>query len=79
MPAGQSAKWGQATLYHTAGSDTFLFKSIWTRPQGCQGCQKNQKGTRINTLMCFCAYIQPKMNKLRKNLIKSRKSFCDGF
>ena len=24
----------------------FLFKSIWTRPQGCQRCQKNRKGTR---------------------------------
>ena len=38
----------------------FLFKSIWTHPQECQEYQKNQKDTRINTLMCFCTNIQPK-------------------
>ena len=32
----------------------FLFKSRWTRPHGCQGCQQNWKGTRINTLVYFC-------------------------
>ena len=44
----------------------FLFKTIWTRPQGCQGCPKNRKVTRINTLKFFCTNIQPKLYKLRK-------------
>ena len=41
-------------------------KSIWTRPQGCQRCQKNQNCTTKNMLMCFSTNIQPKLNKLQK-------------
>ena len=35
---------------------TMIF-SLWMRPQGSQGCQKNRKNQRINTLVCFCANI----------------------
>ena len=38
------------------------------RPQECQGCQKTRKDQRINILMCFCANIQPKLNKLWKTV-----------
>ena len=34
MPAGQSAKWGQSTLYHTAGSDTFFIQIYMDAPPG---------------------------------------------
>ena len=55
--------------YHSEISKTntkTMISSLWTRPQGCQGGQKTGKDQRINKLMCFCANIQPKLNKLRK-------------
>ena len=53
-----------------------LFKYIWMRPHGCQGCQKNRKGTRIISLLCFCTNIHysAQIVQTLKNLIKSRKS-----
>ena len=51
-------------IYTQPDCTVFLFKSIWTHPQACEGCQKNLKGTRIISLMCFFANIQPKLNKL---------------
>ena len=47
-----------------------MISSLWTHPQGCQGCQKNFKDQRINNLMCFCDNIQPNLNKLRKIVTK---------
>ena len=39
----------------------------------CQGCQKNQKDLIFLTLVCFCANIQPKWNKLNKNRQNQQK------
>ena len=44
----------------------FLFKSIWTRPQGSQGCQKIHKNMLQIKLLSSCAKIAPKRHKLRK-------------
>ena len=50
----------------------FLFKSIWTRSQGSQGCQKIRFFLQIK-LLNFCARIAPKRHKLRK-IIKIEKN-----
>jgi hypothetical protein len=42
------------------------FKPLLKRPQGCQGCQKNQKDLRITTTIRFCANSQPKLTRCRK-------------
>ena len=39
---------------------------LLNRPQGCQGCQKNQKVLRITTMICFAASFQPKLNECIK-------------
>ena len=44
----------------------FLFKSIWTRPQGSQGCQKIRFIFLQIKLLSFCANIAPERHKLRK-------------
>ena len=42
----------------------FLFKSIWTRSQGSQGCQKIRFFFSQIKLLSFCARIAPKRHKL---------------
>ena len=44
----------------------FLFKSIWTRPQGSQGCQKIRFIFLQIKLLSFCANIAPERHKLQK-------------
>ena len=44
----------------------FLFKSIWTRPQGSQGCPKIRFMFLQIKLLSFCANIAPERHKLRK-------------
>ena len=44
----------------------FLSKSIWTRPQGSQGCQKITFYFLQMKLFSFCAKIAPKRHKLQK-------------
>ena len=44
---------------------------LLNRPQGCQGCQKNQKYLRITTMICFAANFQPKLKK-KENSPKNR-------
>jgi hypothetical protein len=39
---------------HTAGLDTFLFKSIWTRSKGCQECQKIRIFCTKKTVEVLC-------------------------
>ena len=46
----------------------FLSKSIWTRPQGSQGCQKIRFIFLQIKLLSFCANIAPKRHKLRKTI-----------
>ena len=46
-------------------------------PPGVPGVSKNQKDKRINNLVCFCANIQPKLNKLWKTVRK--QSFLIDF
>ena len=50
----------------------FLFKSIWTRSQGSQGCQKIRFFFLQIKLLSFCARIAPKTHKLRK-IVKIEK------
>ena len=50
----------------------FLFKSIWTRYQGSQGCQKIHRNMLQIKVLNFCARIAPKRHKLRK-IIKIEK------
>ena len=45
----------------------FLFKSIWIRPQGSQGCQKIRFFFSQMKLFSFCAKIAPKRHKLQKS------------
>ena len=45
----------------------FLFKSIWIRPQGSQGCQKIRFFFSQIKLFSFCAKIAPKRHKLQKS------------
>ena len=45
----------------------FLFKSIWIRPQGSQGCQKIRFFFSQMKLFSFCAKIAPKRYKLQKS------------
>ena len=47
---------------------------LLNRPQGWQGCQKNQKDLRITTMIRFCASFQPKLNELHKKLQNQQKS-----
>ena len=44
----------------------FLFKSIWTRSQGSQGCQKISFYFLQMKLFFFCAKIAPKRHKIQK-------------
>ena len=44
----------------------FLFKSIWTRPQGSQGCQKITFIFLQMKLFSFCAKIASKRHKVEK-------------
>ena len=44
----------------------FLFKSIWTRPQGSQGCQKIRFIFLQIKVLSFCANIAPERHKLQK-------------
>ena len=50
----------------------FLFKSLWTRPQGSQGCQKIHKNMLQIKVLSFCARNTPKRHKLRK-IVKIEK------
>ena len=45
----------------------FLFKSIWIRPQGSQGCQKIRFFFALIKLLSFCANIAPKKAQTSKN------------
>ena len=49
----------QETVPRTTQLDwtLFLFKSIWTRPQGCQWCQKNRKVTNHND-QCLDVFLR---------------------
>ncbi len=49
-----------------------MFKSIWTRSQGSQGCQKIRIFFLQMKLLSFCARIAPKRQKLRK-MVKIEK------
>ena len=44
----------------------FLFKSIWIRPQGSQGCQKMRQDLLNMPFEVWCANIAPERHKLRK-------------
>ena len=44
----------------------FLFKSIWIRPQGSQGCQKMRQDPLNMPFEVWCANIAPERHKLRK-------------
>ena len=46
-------------------------------PQGCQGCQKNQKDLRITTKICFVTNFQPNLKKLRK--ITKKPAYFEDF
>ena len=50
----------------TAGSDTIFIQIYMDAPPGVPGVSKEPEGLINNTLMCFCANIQPKLKKLRK-------------
>jgi hypothetical protein len=50
---------------------------LLNRPQGCKGCQKNQKDLRFLTWVRFCANIQLKLHKIRNNTKKP--AYFDGF
>ena len=53
----------------------FLFKSIWTRPQGSQGCPKIQKNFLHMKLISVCANILLNLYKLQKTFkIEKNKS-----
>ena len=47
-------------------------KSIWTHPQGSQGCQKIHKNMLQIKVLSFCARNTPKRHKLRK-IVKIEK------
>ena len=49
---------------------------LLNRPQGCQGCQKNQKDSRITTMIHFAANFQPNFKKIWK-IIKKPPYFYD--
>ena len=51
----------------------FLFKSIWIRPQGYQGCHKIRILFSQIELLSFCANIAPKRQKLRKTIKIEKK------
>ena len=51
----------------------FLFKSIWIRPQGFQGCQKIRIFFSQIKLLSFCADIAPKKHKLKKTIKIEKK------
>ena len=51
----------------------FLFKSIWTRSQGSQGCQKIRFFFLQIKLLSFCAKIAPKRHKLQKTVKIEKK------
>jgi hypothetical protein len=51
----------------------FLFKSIWTRSQGSQVCQKIRFFFLQIKLVSFCARIAPKRHKLRKTVKIEKK------
>ena len=51
----------------------FLFKSIWIRPQGSQGCQKISIFFSQIKLLSFCANIAPKWHKLWKTIKIEKK------
>ena len=46
----------------------FLFKSIWIRPQGSQGCQKIRFFFSQMKVFSFCAKIASKRHKLQKTI-----------
>ena len=50
----------------------FLFKSIWKRPQGSQGCQKVRFFLQIK-LLSSCTKIDPERQKLRKSVKIEKK------
>ena len=50
-----------------------IYLHYLTAPQGCQGCQKNRKDTRITTKIHFAASIQPKLNELYKSIQNQQK------
>ena len=49
----------------------FFFKTIWTGPQGSQGCQKIYKYIK---LLSSCAKIEPKLSTLQKTFKMEKKS-----
>ena len=60
------------TFYTQPVQTLFLFKSIWIRPQGSQGCQKIHKNMLQIKVLSFCARNTPKRHKLRK-IVKIEK------
>ena len=51
----------------------FLFKSIWIRLQGSQGCQKMCKDPLNMPFEVWCANIAPERHKLRKTIKIGKK------
>ena len=51
----------------------FLFKSIWIRPQGSQGCQKMRQDPLNMPFEVWCANIAPERHKLRKTVKIEKK------
>ena len=52
----------------------FLFKSIWTRSQGSQGCQKIRISFLQIKLLSLCAKIALKRHKLQKTVRIEKKN-----
>ena len=51
----------------------FLFKSIWIRPQGLQGCQNIGQDPLNMPFEVWCANIAPERRKLRKTVKIGKK------
>ena len=51
----------------------FLFKSIWARSQGSQGCQKIRFYFSKMKVLRFCAKIAPERHKLQKPIKIGKK------
>ena len=72
-------KWAVQIGEKVSHRDLEWFKPLLKRPQECQGCINDQEDPWINAMVCFCANIQPKLNKLQKTskIVKKRLFFGD--
>ena len=62
-----------ASFYTQPVRTIFLFKSIWTRSQGSQGCHKIRFYFSKMKVLSFCAKIAPERHKLRKTIKIGKK------